>query len=270
MPTVRGPRRRLVHRREHRLRDRHRRRPALHRPTAASAGPRSTRAPSRASSAVYASDKDTAMLFTSRGIFRSTRASDTSVPGDDLRGGRELEAPEDGVPRLRPCRQRAVRVGHDGDLGLDEQGRVVEGGRQPADAEDKKGKIQNITRYVRVDFVSAKVGYAVTTGGRVWKTTNGGKKWSELDLGRHQRDLRPVVRRREQRLPDDRAVPGHRDERSRAAHDRRWQDVAAAADLGGPDPADRDAGARTPRSRSPASPTCSPPPPAAIRAGRPR
>jgi hypothetical protein len=34
--------------------------------------------------------------------------------------------------------------------------------------------------FAKVDFVSAKVGYALTTDGRVWKTTSGGKKWTEL------------------------------------------------------------------------------------------
>jgi photosystem II stability/assembly factor-like uncharacterized protein len=31
-----------------------------------------------------------------------------------------------------------------------------------------------------VDFVSAKVGYALTTDSRVWRTTNGGKKWKDV------------------------------------------------------------------------------------------
>lgn len=35
-------------------------------------------------------------------------------------------------------------------------------------------------RLVQVDFITAKAGYALTTDGRVWRTTSGGKRWSEL------------------------------------------------------------------------------------------
>ena len=57
--------------------------------------------------------RNTAMLFTSKGIFRSTRGKRHERARDDVRPDRELEAPEDGVPRLRRRRHRAVRVGHD-------------------------------------------------------------------------------------------------------------------------------------------------------------
>jgi photosystem II stability/assembly factor-like uncharacterized protein len=34
--------------------------------------------------------------------------------------------------------------------------------------------------YQRVDFVSETTGFALTAGGRVWRTANGGRKWTEL------------------------------------------------------------------------------------------
>jgi photosystem II stability/assembly factor-like uncharacterized protein len=131
-------------------------------------------------SAVHATDKDTAMLFTSRGIFRSTRASDTSVPATTFERVPGSALQKTAFRDYDRAGTALFAWGTNAIWVSTNKGASWKAVGNPLTRKTKKGKIQNITRYVRVDFVSAKVGYAVSTGGRVWKTTNGGKKWSEL------------------------------------------------------------------------------------------
>lgn len=43
----------------------------------------------------------------------------------------------------------------------------------------KSGKLRNDTSLTEVDFASASTGWAITTTGRLFRTTNGGRSWSE-------------------------------------------------------------------------------------------
>jgi photosystem II stability/assembly factor-like uncharacterized protein len=121
--------------------------------------------------ALLAVDRNTVNLFTDRGIYRSTSAADTSG------GGTTFEAVDNAKVRRTTFsdfdRTDGAALYAFGPTSLwlsTDRGSSWKTVRGPV----KK------PRYQRVDFVSSRVGYALTTDGRVWFTRNGGRKWAEL------------------------------------------------------------------------------------------
>ena len=121
--------------------------------------------------AIYANDRNTAILFTDRGIYRSTAAADTSG------GGTTFEAIDNSKVR------RSQFAEYDR---TDGQVLFAWGPTQLWTSGDRGATWRTVTgpvkrpRYRAVDFVSARQGFALTTDGRVWTTRNGGRKWTEL------------------------------------------------------------------------------------------
>ena len=121
--------------------------------------------------AILALDRNIAMLFTSRGIYRSTAAADTSgggttfEPVDNSRVRRTAFADYD-----RTDGQALFALALDTIWTSNDRGatwRTVPGPvRRP--------------RYRSIDFVSSRQGFALTTDGRLWTTRNGGRRWTEL------------------------------------------------------------------------------------------
>ena len=120
--------------------------------------------------AIHAVDENIVILFTSRGIYRSTAASDTSG------GGTTFEAIDNSKVRRTSFREfdrtdGQVLFAH-GSASLwrsADRGATWRAVRNPV----KKA------RYRAVDFVSASRGFALLTNGRVYSTRNGGRKWTE-------------------------------------------------------------------------------------------
>jgi photosystem II stability/assembly factor-like uncharacterized protein len=120
--------------------------------------------------AIHAVDKNIVMLFTDRGIFRSTAASDTSNPGTTFETIDNAKLQKTSFDDFDVAGSALVAYGTNS-IWLS----TNKGAKWTA----LKGPVKK-PRYQNVDFTSSKLGYAVTTDGRVWKTTNGGKKWTEL------------------------------------------------------------------------------------------
>jgi photosystem II stability/assembly factor-like uncharacterized protein len=121
--------------------------------------------------AILALDRNTAILFTDRGIYRSTAAADTSG------GGTTFESIENTKVR-RTAFTDFDRT--DGQV-LYAWGptSLWTSNNRGAAWRTVKGPVKK-PRYRTVDFVSSRQGFALTTDGRVWSTRNGGAKWTEL------------------------------------------------------------------------------------------
>ena len=121
--------------------------------------------------AIHAVDRNIAILFTDRGIFRSTAAADTS-------GGGTTFEPIDNAKVRRTAFTDFDRT--------DGQVLFAWGPTSLWTSNDRGATWRTVTgpvkkpRYRSVDFVSARQGFALTTDGRVWGTRNGGRKWTEL------------------------------------------------------------------------------------------
>jgi photosystem II stability/assembly factor-like uncharacterized protein len=121
--------------------------------------------------ALHAVDRNTVILFSQQGIYRSTSAADTSG------GGTTFEAIDNAKVRRtefsdfdRADGQTLYAFGPTS---------LWVSGDRGASWRTVAGPVKK-PRYRRVDFVTAKVGYALTTDGRVWSTRNAGRKWTEL------------------------------------------------------------------------------------------
>jgi photosystem II stability/assembly factor-like uncharacterized protein len=121
--------------------------------------------------ALLALDRNTAMLFTDNGIFRSTAAADTTG------GGTTFESIDNAKVRRtsfndfdRTDSQTLFAWGSSSLWTSNNRG---------ATWKTVKGPVKK-PRYQTVDFVSSRQGFALTTDGRVWTTRNSGKKWTEL------------------------------------------------------------------------------------------
>ena len=116
-------------------------------------------------------DRNTAVLFTDRGIFRSTAAADTSG------GGTTFESIDNAKVR---------RTAFSDFDRTDGQALFAYGPSSLWTSNNRGATWKTVAgpvrkpRYQRVDFVSSRQGFALTTDGRVWTTRNGGRKWSEL------------------------------------------------------------------------------------------
>ena len=121
--------------------------------------------------AIHAVDANILIMFTDRGIFRSTAASDTSG------GGTTFEPIEN---------SRVQRTGFTDFDRTDGQALYAWGRTSLWISNDRGATWRTVRgpvrrpRYQRVDFLSSRVGFALTTDGRVWTTRNGGRKWTEL------------------------------------------------------------------------------------------
>ena len=120
---------------------------------------------------LLALDRNTAMLFTAKGIYRSTAAADTSG------GGTTFESIDN--TKLR----RTAFSNYDRTSG----GALFAYGPTTLWVSTNRGATWKTVagpvkkpRYAAVDFLTTKQGFALTTDGRVWTTRNGGKKWTEL------------------------------------------------------------------------------------------
>jgi photosystem II stability/assembly factor-like uncharacterized protein len=117
-------------------------------------------------SAVYAIDQNLVMLFGPRGIRRSENGGDTPFERVDSKAARTTTLSDydrtDGATLFAYGPRKIIASS---DRGL--HWRQV------------KGPVKK-PRYQKVDFVTSRIGYALTTDGRVWRTANGGRKWSEL------------------------------------------------------------------------------------------
>jgi photosystem II stability/assembly factor-like uncharacterized protein len=120
--------------------------------------------------ALLALDSNTAMLFTDRGIFRSTAASDTS-------GGGTTFEPIDNATVRRTGYAEFDRAG---------QALFAWGSRTLSFSSNRGATWRTVrapfrrARYRAVDFVSSRQGFVLTTDGRVWTTRNAGRRWAEL------------------------------------------------------------------------------------------
>jgi photosystem II stability/assembly factor-like uncharacterized protein len=116
-------------------------------------------------------DRNTVILFTDRGIYRSTSAADTSG------GGTTFEAIDNAKVR---------RTGFSDFDRTDGAALYAYGPNSLWFSTDRGASWRTVPgpvrkpRYQRVDFVSSRAGYALTTDGRVWFTRNAGRKWTEL------------------------------------------------------------------------------------------
>jgi photosystem II stability/assembly factor-like uncharacterized protein len=115
--------------------------------------------------AVFAPDVNTVLLFGPIGIQRSQDRGDT-FEAVDVKAVRTAELTDydrtEGTA-LFAYGSRALVVSTD--LG--------------ANWKKVKGPVKK-PRYSKVDFLSAQIGFALTTDGRVWKTRNGGRTWTDL------------------------------------------------------------------------------------------
>jgi photosystem II stability/assembly factor-like uncharacterized protein len=121
--------------------------------------------------AIHAVDANILLLFTDRGIYRSTAATDTSGGGTTFEPIENSRVQRTGFADFdRTDAQTLFAWGSSSLWVSNDRGatwRTVRGpGRRP--------------RYQRVDFLSSRVGFVLTTDGRVWSTRNGGRKWTEL------------------------------------------------------------------------------------------
>jgi photosystem II stability/assembly factor-like uncharacterized protein len=121
--------------------------------------------------ALHAVDRNIVLLFTQRGIWRSTSAADTSG------GGTTFESIDNAKIR---------RTQFDDFDRTDGQALFAYGPTSLWVSSDRGGSWRTVPgpvkkpKYRRVDFVSSRAGFALTTDGRVWQTRNGGKKWTEV------------------------------------------------------------------------------------------
>lgn len=121
--------------------------------------------------AIHSIDQNIAILFTERGIYRSTAASDTSG------GGTTFEAIDNTKVR-RTAFNEFDRT--------DGQVLYAHGPTSLWTSKDRGATWRTVKnpvkkpRYRAVDFVSSRIGFALLTNGRVYTTRNGGAKWTEL------------------------------------------------------------------------------------------
>jgi photosystem II stability/assembly factor-like uncharacterized protein len=120
---------------------------------------------------ILALDRNTAMLFTDRGIYRSTAAADTSG------GGTTFEAVDNSKVRKASFK----------DFDRTDGQVLFAWGVKSLWTSNNRGATWRTVNgpvkkpaYRAVDFVSSRLGFALTTDGRVWTTKNGGRKWAEL------------------------------------------------------------------------------------------
>jgi photosystem II stability/assembly factor-like uncharacterized protein len=116
-------------------------------------------------------DRNVVVLFTSRGIWRSTAASDTSAGGTTF-------API-GTAKLRKTAFTDFDRTNGSAIYAFGPSSIWMSGDRGASWRPVPGPVKK-PRYRRVDFVSASAGFALTTDGRVWATRNGGRTWAEL------------------------------------------------------------------------------------------
>ena len=121
--------------------------------------------------AIHAVDANILILFTDRGIFRSTAATDTSGGGTTFEPIDNSRVQRTGFSDFdRTDAQTLYAWGSSSLWVSNDRGatwRTVRGpGRRP--------------RYQRVDFLSSRLGFVLTTDGRLWSTRNGGRTWTEL------------------------------------------------------------------------------------------
>ena len=120
--------------------------------------------------ALHAVDRNVVILFTNRGIWRSTSAADTSG------GGTTFEAIDNAKVR-RTTFDDFDRAG--GTLFAYGPNSLWMSNDRGSSWRTIAGPVKK-PRYRRVDFVSSRVGFVLTTDGRVWQTRNGGRKWTAL------------------------------------------------------------------------------------------
>ncbi len=121
--------------------------------------------------AIHAVDRNIAMLFTDRGIFRSTSAADTSG------GGTTFEAIDNSKVR-RTAFADFDRTDGEALFAMSLSSIWVSGDRG-ATWRTVPGPVKK-PRYRSIDFVTSRQGFALTTDGRLWTTRNGGRTWKEL------------------------------------------------------------------------------------------
>jgi photosystem II stability/assembly factor-like uncharacterized protein len=121
--------------------------------------------------AIHAVGSNIVILFTDRGIYRSTAATDTS-------GGGTTFEPIDNAKVRRTAFTDFDRTDGQTLYAFGPTSLWVSNDRG-ATWKTVKGPVKK-PRYLRVDFVSSRAGFALTSDGRVWSTRNGGAKWSEL------------------------------------------------------------------------------------------
>ena len=121
--------------------------------------------------AIHAIDQNIVVLFTNRGIYRSTAASDTSG------GGTTFEAIDNSKVR-RTLFEEFDRT--DGQV-LFARGRssLWRSSDRGATWRTVRNPVRR-ARYRAVDFVSASRGFALLANGRVYSTRNGGRSWREM------------------------------------------------------------------------------------------
>ncbi|MEA2445270.1 MAG: hypothetical protein QOJ12_2562, partial [Thermoleophilales bacterium] len=121
--------------------------------------------------ALHAVDRNVVILFTQRGIWRSTSAADTS-------GGGTTFEPIDNA--------KVKKTRFDDFDRTSGQALFAYGPTSLWVSSDRGGSWRTVPgpvkkpKYERVDFVTASAGFALTTDGRVWRTRNAGKKWTEV------------------------------------------------------------------------------------------
>ena len=121
--------------------------------------------------AIHAVDRNIAMLFTDRGIFRSTAAADTSG------GGTTFEAIDNAKVR-RTAFADFDRTNGEALFAMSLSSIWVSSDRG-ATWRTVPGPVKR-PRYRSIDFVTSRQGFALTTDGRLWTTRNGGRTWKEL------------------------------------------------------------------------------------------
>jgi photosystem II stability/assembly factor-like uncharacterized protein len=121
--------------------------------------------------ALLALDANTAMLFTDRGIFRSTAASDTSGGGTTFESIDNTKVRRTAFTDFDRTNGQVIYAWGPNSL--------WSSSNRGATWRTVKGPVKK-PRYRTVDFVSSRQGFALTTDGRVWTTRNGGSKWTEL------------------------------------------------------------------------------------------
>jgi photosystem II stability/assembly factor-like uncharacterized protein len=120
--------------------------------------------------ALHSVDRNVVVLFTQRGIWRSTSAADVS-------GGGSTFEPIDNAKVRRTAFDDFDRAG--ATLFAYGPNSLWVSNDRGASWRTVAGPVKK-PRYRRVDFVTSRVGFALTTDGRVWRTRNGGRKWAEV------------------------------------------------------------------------------------------
>jgi photosystem II stability/assembly factor-like uncharacterized protein len=115
--------------------------------------------------AIYAPDSTTVLLFGPTGVRRSQDGGNTFEPVDSKAAAKAGLSDYDRTSG--------------GVLFAYGPTSLIESTTQGAQWKAVKGPVKH-PRYAKVDFVSETSGFALTPGGRVWRTANGGRKWTEV------------------------------------------------------------------------------------------